>query len=547
MASGLSTTVSELPESRVRVEVDVPAREIDRSLEHKARELGRTLKLPGFRRGKVPAALVIQRLGRDVVLEDAVRDQLGDWYVDAIATAQIVPVGDPTLAPLGVLPAPGEHLRFTFEIGVLPKATLGAYRDLEVGRAEPTVPEERIDEEIDQLRSRLARLHTAERPAEPGDFVVLDYLGSLVSSAQVGTEGAEGEGAGAGRGGGVGADDEGRGTGERDDKGAQAEAPGDGEEEAGAGGAGPDGGHSRSTGEPFPGGEGRDQLVELGSGRLIEGFESALVGAGAGERRTLDLTFPADYDRADLAGRPARFEVTVKEVKRKELPPVDDDLAIDTGFDSLDELRADIRARLLEVEQSRIEREFAQDALDAAVEQATVTVPPALVEGRAHEMWERILHTLSHRGISREAYLQISDRTEEQSLQELAPDAERALRREAVLSAIVAAEQIEPTEQDLLDSLAPTAEREQSTPQDLLARLRDAGRLEELREELATRRAAELIAGSAQPIPLEQARARDALWTPEKERAEHARQSDAGAAAPGEPASEAGGLWTPGR
>jgi trigger factor len=483
MPSALTTTVTELPESRVRVEVHVPVGELEKSIERKARELAGTLKLPGFRRGKVPAPLVIQRVGRETVMEDAVRQDLGGWYVDALGVAGIVPVGDPEVA-LGELPAPGRDLEFSFEIGVLPKAELGDYRGLEVGRAEPEVAEAQVQAEIDQLRDRLARLQTAERPAQEGDFVVLDYVGSLV-----GEDGAQ---------------------------------------------------------EPFEGGEGRDQLIELGSGNLIEGFEQALVGASAGEDRTLQLVFPADYGRAELAGRAASFEVTVKEVKRKELPEVDDDLAIDTGFDSVEELRQDIHRRLLEVEERRVESEFREAALDAAVEQAKVPVPAALIEGRSREMWERILHTLSHRGISREAYLSISDRSEQESIAELAPDAERALRREAVLTAVVAAEAIDPDEQELLESLAPVAEREQLPSEELLQRLRAAGREDELREDLAARRAMELIAQAAKPIALEQAQAREQLWTPEKERAERAREAGAGGSAPDAP-QEAGGLWTPDR
>jgi trigger factor len=483
MPSALTTTVTELPESRVRVEVHVPAEQLEKSIERKARELAGTLKLPGFRRGKVPAPLVIQRVGREVVLEDAVRQDLGGWYVDALGDAGIVPVGDPEVA-LGELPAPGHALEFSFEIGVLPKAELGEYRGLEVGRADPAVPDAQVQEEIDQLRDRLARLETAERPAQNGDFVVLDYVGSLV-----GEDGSQ---------------------------------------------------------EPFEGGEGRDQLIELGSGNLIEGFEQALVGASAGEPRTLELTFPADYGRSELAGRAASFEVTVKEVKRKELPEVDDELAIDTGFDDVAELREDIHRRLLEVEERRVESEFREAALDAAVEQAKVQVPAALIEGRAREMWERILHTLSHRGISREAYLSLSDRNEEQSIAELAPDAERALRREAVLTAVVQAEGIDPSEQELLESLAPTAEREQAPAEELLQRLRAAGREDELREDLAARLAMELIAREAKPIALEQAQAREQLWTPEKERAERARAEGASGAEP-DALQEAGGLWTPDR
>ncbi|HUN77717.1 MAG TPA: trigger factor [Solirubrobacteraceae bacterium] len=479
MPDPLTTTVTELPESRVRVEVRVPPQEIGRSVERKARELAGSLKLPGFRKGKVPTPLVIQRLGREVVTEEAVRDALGGWYVDALDASGIVPVGDPKI-DLGELPQNGGGMSFSFEIGVLPKATLGEYRGLEVGRAEPEVPVEEIDREVDGLRDRLARLEAVERPAESGDFVVLDYVGSLV-----GEDGAV---------------------------------------------------------EPFAGGEGRDELIELGSGNLIAGFEEGLLGAAAGEERTLALTFPAEYPNEALAGRPTSFEVTVKEVKRKELPDADDDLAIDTGFDSIAELRADIERRLRETREQTIERDFREAALDAAVANATVEVPEALVQGRAREMWERMLHSLSHRGISREAYLEISGRSEEEMLADVAPDAERALRREAVLTAVVAAEEISPSEADLLDAVTPTAGREGMEPEEVLDELRAKGRLEELREDLAARQAMDLIAREAKPIALEQAAAREALWTPEKERAE--REREQGAAGESGPA---GGLWTPDR
>jgi trigger factor len=486
MPSALTTTVTELPESRVRVEVQVPPGELDRRVEVKARELGSKLKLPGFRRGKVPAPLVIQRVGREAVLEEAVRDTLSSWYVDALESTGIVPVGDPKV-DLGELPPRGESLEFSFEIGVLPRATLGQYRGLEVGRAQPTVQEEQVQHELDGLRERLARLETVQRPAAEGDFVVIDYAGALVTES---------------------------------------------------------GAH-----EPFADGEGRDRLVELGSGNLIEGFEQQLIGASAGESRTLALTFPPDYTRKELGGRDVSFEVTVKEVKRKQLPEVDEELAIDTGFDTLEDLREDIRGRLQEVEERRIEEEFRTAALDAAVEHAQVQVPGALIESRGREMWERVLHTLQHRGITRETYLQITGRGEQEILAENAPAAERALRREAVLTAVVEAEGIDPSEEELLEALRPAAEREQLTPEQVLQQLREAGRLEEIREDLAARQAIELIASNAVPIPLEQAHAREQLWTPEKERTERAREEQVSDAREHtrEQGEEVGGLWTPDR
>jgi trigger factor len=475
----VKTTVTELADSRVRLQVEVPPEELEGRLERKANQLGRELKLPGFRRGKVPAPLVIQRIGREVVLEEAVRETLSSWYADAIESSGIVPVGDPQV-DLGDLPPQGQALEFAIEIGVLPRAELGDYLGLEVGRRDPDVPDEQIEQEIEAMRERLARLETAERPAAEGDFVVVDYVGSLAEEG-----GSDGE--------------------------------------------------QRLT--PFAGGEGRDQLVELGAGNLIPGFERGLLGASAGETRTIEVPFPSDYGNEELAGRSASFEVTVKEVKLKQLPEIDEDLAIDAGFDDVQELREDIRRRLLEVEEERIEGEFRQEALDAAVSRAQVPITPELGRARAREMWERTLHSLSHRGISREAYLRVLGRSEEEILADMESDAQQALRREAVLTAVVEAEGIEPSEQELLEALTPIAERDGVEPQKLLDDLRQGGRLDEVREDLAARDAIELIAARAVPIPAAQARAREQLWTPGKD-------AEAETGAQGAAAST-GRLWTP--
>ncbi len=482
MPAALKTTVTELGDSRVRLQVEVPPEEIQGRLEHKARQLGRELKLPGFRRGKVPAPLVIQRIGREAVLEEAVRDTLSSWYSHAIATSGIVPVGDPEV-DLGDLPPQGQSLEFSIEIGVLPKAKLGEYKGLEVGRREPEVDSGQVQQEIDAMRERLARLQTVERPAETGDFVVIDYVGSLPDADT------------------------------------------------------PEGEEQQWT--PFAGGEGRDQLVELGGGNLIEGFEDGLLGASAGEERTLALRFPDEYGNTELAGRDASFAVTVKEVKFKELPAEDDSFAVDAGFDDMNELRQDLSTKIEQADEERVEAEFRQAALDAAVAAATVDVTPELVTARAGEMWERMLHTLSHRGISREAYLGIIGRDEQEIVSEMEPEADIALRREAVITAIVEAEGISPSEEEILQALAPTAEREGIAAEELLGQLRSAGRLDEVREDLAARQAIDLIAEAAKPIEMAKAQAREQIWTPEKGQAE-AEQSPA-------EGGEASRLWTPDR
>jgi trigger factor len=143
-----------------------------------------------------------------------------------------------------------------------------------------------------------------------------------------------------------------------------------------------------------------------------------------------------------------------------------------------------------------------------------------------------MLHSLSHRGLSKEAYLQISGRTETEILDEAKPDAERALKREAVLAAVVAAEGIEPTDDELAEALAPTAAREGQQPAKLLERVRKAGTLDVLREDVATRKAMDLLAERAKPVAPEQAAARERLWVPESALRGRAPRAAARAARP---------------
>jgi len=437
-ATKLKTTVESLPESRVRVEAEVSAAEIQKRVAEAAGRLGRDLRMPGFRKGKVPAPVIIQRVGREAVLDEAVRSSLTRWYLDAIDAAGVHPIGDPEV-DLGDLPAEGQPLTFTIEIGVRPEATLGDISTLEVSRREPQAGDEAVDAELEQMRQQLSRLATVERAAENGDFVLIDFKGSI-----------EGE------------------DGSRD---------------------------------YFAGGEARDHLLELGSSQFIPGFEEQLVGLKAGDEQVVEVTFPEEYGNAEhLAGKLAQFEVKVNDVKARELPELDDDFAAAAGgFDTLAELREDLATHLREADERRIEGEFREAVLDAVVARATVEIPDALVDARAQELWEQMLHSLAHRGLTKEAYLQISGQSEEEILAQARPDAEKALRREAVLAAVIAAEGIEPTDGDILDALQEAAVEQDTKPEKLRKRLEQQGRLDELVEDLAQRRAVELLAERATP------------------------------------------------
>jgi trigger factor len=435
MATDISTTTTELPESRVRVEAEVGPGELDRRMTQAAKVLARNIRVPGFRAGKAPPPVVIKRVGREAVLDEAVRESLGSWYRAAIDDARVVPVGEPDI-DMTELPKEGEPLKFSIEIGVRPKATLGDYKGLEVGKREADVSDDAVAEEVDRLRERAAKLEPVERQAQRGDFVVMDFKGTL-------------------------------------------------------------------DGVPFAGGEGRDQMIELGSGRLVPGFEAQLEGSVAGQDLTVTVTFPDDYGSDELAGEVAEFAVTVREIKAKQLPELDDELAEEAGFDTLDELREDIRSRMAEAEASRIEGEFREAALDAAVAAATIDVPDALIEARARELWDSMLHQLSHQGIDRETYLRISGRTEEDTIEQAKPDAEQALKREAVLAAVAEAESLEPTEDEMLEAVAEASPPgEKTSPKKLLERLRSNGRLDSLKDDLSQRKALDVLAESAKPVPV---------------------------------------------
>jgi trigger factor len=467
MPGQVTTDTKDLGDSRVRVDVQVAPDALEHELGTAARTIGRDMKIPGFRKGKVPAEVVLQRLGRDAVLDEAVRRGLPGWYEQAVADAGLATVGDPQL-DLPELPEKGSPLQFTIEVAIRPKAQLGEYRGLEAGRREPEAADEEVDAEIERLRESSASLENVERPARKGDFVVIDFVGTV-------------------------------------------------------------------DGEPFDGGEARGYLLELGSNSLIEGFEGQLEGATAGDDREVRVKFPDDYRAEGLAGKEAVFATSVKEVKEKELPAVDDELAEAGGFDTLDELRADIAEKIRTVREREIEAEFREAVVDAAAAESKIELGKELIHAKAHEMWAATRRRLERQGIPPDRYLEIAGKNEEELVHEAEPDAERALRRESVLAAIVEAEGIEVTDDEVLDSLrAATAASGQKPPSEkelrkALDRARSQGRDDALREDIAMRKVVDLLVEHAKPIPVEQAKARDKLWTPEKEGKERSEQ-----------------IWTPG-
>jgi trigger factor len=465
----MQTTLKELPNSRVEVAVEVPAADVEKATSRAARAMAKEMRMPGFRAGKAPPSLVIQRLGFGPVLQEAIRDALPEWYELALFDAGVSPIGDPSIEMVSTPADEGEPLEFKFEVGVRPEAKLGEYRGLEVGKEEKEVPDEIVDTEVERIREGFARLEQVEREAAEGDSLLIDFEGFLDGAA-------------------------------------------------------------------FQGGTAEDYLLGLGSGQLIEGFEEQLIGATGGDEREVKVTFPEDYQAEHLAGEQAVFKVKVKEVREKVLPELDDDFAADASeFDTLEELRDDIREKVGTALGSRAEEDFRVAAIDAAVSEATVEVPEELATARATERWERMERQLAGRGMDPNQFLQMQGKTREELIEETKPDAEKELRREAVVTAIAAAEGIEASEEEMVEALAHSAEHERTTPEKLLERLRQSGRDAMVREDLRAQKAIDLVAESARPIPKNEA--------DERQGKAEAREK---LLAPQEGQSKSSELWTPG-
>jgi trigger factor len=256
----------------------------------------------------------------------------------------------------------------------------------------------------------------------------------------------------------------------------------------------------------------RDYVVEVGSGRLVDEIEVALVGMSAGEAKGIDFEL-ADEQNATVT-------VTVKELKEKVLPPLDDDLARATSeFETLAELRSDIDARLREQLEGELELKLRQDAVDALVEGSTFDSLEPMVERRTAELATGFVRSLERRGIGLEAYLAMTGQTQEQIIGRLREEAEQALKRELALDAVADRLGLEVADEEIETLVRREAEETGEDPEALLAAARESAGFEQLRGDLRMRKALDEVVAGVKRIPIELARAREKLWTPEKEKA----------------------------
>ena len=437
----MEAQVEELADNRVRLTVDVPRAQMEHAVEHAASDLAESVKIPGFRQGKVPMPVLLARVGRERLHSEAVESHIGSWFMSAAARSRIRPVEQPEYE-YDLPQDPEQDWRFTATVSVQPKPEPADWTQLEVPAPEAEVPEDLIEHELNVLRSSVAELTPVEgRPAQPGDTIVLDLL----------VEGQEPQ---------------------------------------------------------------RDYVVELGAGRLVPELEQAIVGMSVGETREVEFQRSADET--------AKVELTVKEMKEKVLPPVDDDLArAASEFDTVEELRADIESKLREQIEVEVEGAVRGAAVDALVDATGIEAGGPLVDARARTLLNNLARSLAARGISLETYIALSGESPEQLSGQIRAEAAQSVARELVLEAVADKLEIDVPDDEVEALVREEAALAGDDPDELIIRLRDAGTFEDLREDIRLRAALDRVASEVKRIPVELAEAREAIWTPEKEKRRH--------------------------
>ena len=250
-------------------------------------------------------------------------------------------------------------------------------------------------------------------------------------------------------------------------------------------------------GKAFEGGKGTDYPLTIGSGAFIPGFEEKLVGAEIGKEVEVDVTFPEEYHAKELAGKPAVFKCTVKEIKVKELPELDDDFAQDVSdFDTLEEYKADVRKKVEEKKAADAKAKKEDAVIEKIIEGATMEIPDAMVETQAERMVDEFAQRLQMQGLSMDQYLQFTGGNVQAMVEQSKPQALKRIQSRLVLDAVVAAENLTATDEEVDAELAKMAEQYNMEVEKLKEMFTEED-LKGVREDLAIQKAVELITDAA--------------------------------------------------
>lgn len=378
----METKMERIDTNVVKFEVKVEAKEFQTALNKSYNKNVKGFNVPGFRKGKVPMAIVKKYYGIEVLLEDAVNFAIDASYPVLLKENNINPVDYPQIEV--VTAEEGKDFVYTAEITVYPEVKLGEYKGLKIEKPVYEVKEEDINAKLKEMQEKNSRIEVKEDgKVENGDIAVIDFKGFVDEVA-------------------------------------------------------------------FEGGEGSDYPLEIGSGSFIGDFETQLVGSKVGDKVEVNVTFPENYGKEELNGKAAKFEVTIKEIKAKELPALDDEFAKEVSeFETLAELKEDITKKMTDENLAKAEKEYEDAVISKVVENATIEVPAVMIEKEIDIMVKNLETRLSQQGLTLEQYFQFTGTDAAKMREYMKENAERKVRTDLVLEAVEVAEKIEASEEEI--------------------------------------------------------------------------------------------------
>lgn len=425
----MSLQVEKLEKNMAKLTIEVSAEEFSKAVEAAYQKNKSKISVPGFRKGKVPKKMVEQMYGKEVFYEDAANAVIPDAYEKALEECTETIVSAPKVNVTQI--EEGKPFIFTAEVALKPEVTLGAYKGVEVKKADITVTDEEIDADLAQQRENNSRTITVEdRAVQDGDIAVIDFEGF-------------------------------------------------------------------TDGVAFEGGKGENYSLTIGSHSFIDTFEEQLIGKNIGEECEVNVTFPAEYQAAELAGKPAVFKVTIKEIKEKQLPELNDEFAGEVSeFDTLEEYKEDIRKKLTEKKEEDAKNAKEDEVIDAIIANAQMEIPDAMVETQQRQIVDDFAQRMQMQGITLEQYFQFTGLTQEKMIEQVKPQAERKIKSRLVLEAVVAAENITASDEDYEAEVARMAEMYQMEADKVKEVMGENGR-KQIMEDIAVKKAAEFVVKEA--------------------------------------------------
>ncbi len=421
----MNVQVEDLGKNMVKLTVEVEAEAVDAAIKAAYNRQKNKISIPGFRKGKVPQAMIEKMYGAEIFYEDAANELLQKNYPTAVDESGVDVVSQPTVDVTQI--EKGKPFIFTAEVAKRPEVTLGKYNGVTVTKIDTSVSDEEVDTEIETQRNANARTITVtDRAVQEGDTAVIDFEGFV-------------------------------------------------------------------DGVAFEGGKGENHPLEIGSHSFIDTFEDQLVGKNTDDEVEVNVTFPEQYQAAELAGKPAVFKVKINEIRAKELPELNDEFVQDVSeFDTVAEYREDVKKKLQERKDNAAKGTKEDEAIQKIIDKSKMEIPEAMIDMQAQNMIDEFAQRIAAQGMSFDQYLQFSGMTIDKLKEQVRPEALQRIQSSLVLEQIAKEENIVASDEDVDAEIEKMASMYGMKAEDLKNYMGDSEK-ESMKRDIAVKKAVEFV------------------------------------------------------